>query len=67
MKLVEKHRAGARLRRYDAPRTPLERVAACADVDPATGQALQQLQARLDPFGLRRRATPAAKVTTGTT
>ena len=50
-----------------APRTPLERVAACADVDPATGQALQQLQARLDPFGLRRRATPAAKVTTGTT
>ena len=36
VKLVEKRRVGARLRRrYDAPRTPLERVEACAEAAPA--------------------------------
>jgi len=56
VKLVEKRRVGARLRRrYDAPRTPLERLATCAEVAPATVRALQQLQARLDPLELARR------------
>ena len=56
VKLVEKRRVGARLRRrYDTPRTPLARVAAGGDGDPATLEALQQLQARLDPFGLAQR------------
>ena len=36
VKLVRKERVGARLRRrYDAPRTPLERVQACPEADPA--------------------------------
>jgi len=56
VKLVEKRRVGARLRRrYDAPRTPLERVEACAEADPAKVRALRQLRARLDPFVLAQR------------
>ncbi len=48
-----KERVGARLRRrYDAPRTPLERVLACADVDHAKVAALVALRDRLDPFVL---------------
>src|SRR5437867_8177041 len=36
VKLVRKERVGARVqRRYDSPRTPLERVQACPDADPA--------------------------------
>ncbi len=54
--LVEKRRVGARLRRrYDAPRTPLERVEACAEAAPAQVRALRQLRARLDPFILAQR------------
>ncbi len=53
VKFVRKERVGARLRRrYDAPRTPLERVLACADVDHAKVAALVALRDRLDPFGL---------------
>jgi hypothetical protein len=53
VKLVEKRRVGARLRRrYDVPRTPLERLETCADADPAKIRALQQFRARLDPFAL---------------
>jgi len=53
VKLVRKERVGARLRRrYDAPRTPLERVLACADVDHAKVAALVALRDRLDPFVL---------------
>ena len=56
VKLVEKRRVGARLRRrYDAPRTPLERVEACAEAAPAQVRALRQLRARLDPFILAQR------------
>ena len=48
VKLVEKRRVGARLRRrYDAPRTPLERVEACAEAAPAQVRALRQLRARI--------------------
>ena len=53
VKLVEKRRVGARLRRrYDPPRTPLERLKTCADADPVKLRALTQLHARLDPFAL---------------
>jgi hypothetical protein len=56
VKLVEKRRVGARLQRhYDAPRTPLERVAMCADVDRIKLRALQRLAAELDPIGLAQR------------
>ena len=53
VKLVRKERIGARVRRrYDAPRTPLERVQACATADPAAVARLVVLRDRLDPFVL---------------
>jgi hypothetical protein len=53
VKLVEKRRVGARLRRrYDAPRTPFERLETCADAIPAQVGALRQLRAQLDPLAL---------------
>ncbi len=56
VKLVRKERVGSRLRRrYDAPRTPLERVRACADIDRTKVAALVALRARLDPFALADR------------
>ena len=56
VKLLEKRRVGARLRRrYDAPRTPFDRVAACPEVDRATVRALEQQRARLDPIALAAR------------
>ena len=56
VKLIEKKRVGARIRRrYDAPRTPLERVETSADFDREKVRALQQLRARLDPIALAGR------------
>jgi hypothetical protein len=56
VKLIEKRRVGARIRRrYDAPRTPLERVEACTDVDREKVRALQHLRAQLDPIALAQR------------
>lgn len=53
VKLVRKVRVGSRLRRvYDQPQTPLDRLRASGGGDPAKVAALQQLRARLDPFGL---------------
>jgi len=53
VKLVRKERVGSRVRRrYDAPRTPLERVLACPELSPAVATQLRQQQARLDPFAL---------------
>ncbi len=53
VKLVGKVRRGARLtRRYDAPQTPLDRLAASQGADLATVTALRQLRQRLDPFAL---------------
>lgn len=53
VKLVAKHRVGARVRRrYEAPRTPLERLEGCAEADPVKLRALTELRARLDPFAL---------------
>jgi hypothetical protein len=53
VKLLRKERVGARLRRrYDAPRTPLERVLASPAVDPARAAELRRLREQLDPFAL---------------
>ena len=53
VKLVGKLRVGSRLRRrYDAPRTPLERVQAAPQQDRAKVAALLALRQRLDPFVL---------------
>jgi hypothetical protein len=53
VKLIEKRRVGARVRRrYDAPRTPLERVAACPEADPQKLQVSLKLRGELDPFAL---------------
>lgn len=53
VKLVQKVRVGSRLtRRYDAPQTPLDRVAACPEADPAKVTALLRQRERLDPFAL---------------
>jgi hypothetical protein len=62
-KLIEKRRVGARVRRrYDVPRTPLERVAACGEAREQLReqlQALLQLRAELDPFLLAQRVDHA--------
>lgn len=56
MKLQRKERRGSRLLRcYDGPRTPFERVRACADVDPEKVARLQRVLARTDPFALAQR------------
>jgi hypothetical protein len=56
VKLMAKRRVGSRVqRRFDAPRTPLERVEAGAEADPAKLRALRELRARLDPFLLAQR------------
>lgn len=56
IKLAEKVRVGAQLRRrYDQPRTPFERVQACAEADPHKVAELQRLRDALDPFDLARR------------
>ena len=56
VKLVRKERVGARLRRrYDAPRTPLDRVRECPGADTAKVATLTALRDRLDPFTLAQR------------
>ena len=53
VKLVRKERVGARLRRrYDAPRTPLDRLQACPAADPATVAPWVALRDQLDPCTL---------------
>src|SRR5262245_47557508 len=53
VKLLGKERVGARVRRrYDRPRTPLERVQACPEADPRAVAALVRQRDRLDPFAL---------------
>jgi hypothetical protein len=53
VKLIGKERVGARLRRrYDAPRTPLERLQACPAADPTTVTSWVALRDQLDPFAL---------------
>ena len=56
VKLQTKERVGARLRRrYGVPQTPLDRVQACPQADPAKVAALVTLRNRLDPFDLAAR------------
>jgi hypothetical protein len=53
VKLLRKERVGARLRRrYDAPRTPLERVQTGPDADSQAVIALVRQRDQLDPFAL---------------
>lgn len=55
VKLLGKERVGARVRRrYDAPRTPLERVLACPEIAPQVAAQLRRQRDRLDPFALAR-------------
>jgi transposase InsO family protein len=53
VKLMNKTRVGSRLRRrYDLPRTPLDRLIACRGAKTARVAALTALRDRLDPFKL---------------
>jgi hypothetical protein len=55
MKLTEKLRVGSKLkRRYDKPKTPLERVAACPQADPLKLAELKKLRDATDPFALAK-------------
>src|SRR5262245_16215421 len=53
VKLLGKERVGARRRRrYETPRTPLERLQACPAADPTTVASWVALRDQLDPFAL---------------
>ena len=55
MKLISKLRVGSKLkRRYDKPRTPLERVGACAQADLAKVAELKKLRDSTNPFELAK-------------
>jgi hypothetical protein len=55
MKLTDKVRVGSKLkRRYDQPLTPLERLFACPQADPAKLQELKRLRETTDPFALAK-------------
>jgi hypothetical protein len=53
VKLAKKERVGSRLRRrYEAPQTPLQRLAASGAADPVQVAELRRLRESLDPFQL---------------
>jgi hypothetical protein len=53
VKLLRKVRVGSRLTRvYDHPQTPLDRLLASGQGEPAKVAALQRLRTRVDPFAL---------------
>ena len=55
VKLVKKVRVGSKVRRvYDGPRTPLERVKACREVQAEKLAWLEEQRKRWDPFQLAR-------------
>jgi hypothetical protein len=55
VKLVKKTRMGSKLRRvYDAPQTPLERVARSGYAEASRLEELTKLKSRCDPFELAR-------------
>lgn len=55
MKLLEKTRIGSKLkRRYDQPRTPLDRLLNCPQADPVKIQKLKDLRQSIDPFDLSK-------------
>jgi hypothetical protein len=56
MKLLEKTPIGSKLkRRYDKPKTPLERLLNCPQANPVKIQELKTLRDRIDPFALAKR------------
>jgi len=56
MKLLEKTRIGSKLkRRYDQPRTALDRLLDCPQADPLKVQELKNLRQTIDPFALAQR------------
>jgi len=66
VKLVAKHRVGARVRRqYDAPLTPLDRVTGCVTNDRPRVEALHQLRGQLDPIALAARIDTALEAIYG--
>jgi Integrase core domain len=53
VKLIRKERVGSRIRRrYDVPRTPLERALACPEIRPEVAAHLQRQRDGCDPFAL---------------
>jgi hypothetical protein len=61
-KLVTKERHGAKVqRRHDVPTTPCDRLLACAQVDRASKDRLEQERARLNPFDLARNVERALR------
>jgi hypothetical protein len=55
VKLIRKERVGSRMRRrYDAAKTPFDRVLGCKEVRPEVVARLKALRERLDPFALSR-------------
>ena len=55
VKLIRTERRGSRkVRRYDQPRTPLDRLVGLPGADPKKIDALLRLRAQLDPFALSR-------------
>lgn len=56
MKLIKKTRVGSKLkRRYDKPKTPLERLLHCPQADAVKVQELKRLRNKTDPFELAKR------------
>jgi len=56
MKLLEKARIGSKLkRRYDQPRTALDRLLDCPQADPLKIEKLKNLRETIDPFALAQR------------
>jgi hypothetical protein len=56
MKLKQKRRVGSKLKRYyESPKTPLERLAQCPEIDPEKIKQLQELRDKTDPFLLAQR------------
>jgi hypothetical protein len=56
MKLLDKTRIGSKLkRRYDKPKTPLERLLNCPKTDPVMIQKLKNRRDTIDPFALAKR------------
>lgn len=55
VKLIRTERRGScKVRRYDEPRTPLDRLRGMPGADPKKVEALLHLRSRLDPFSLSR-------------
>ena len=62
MKLTEKRREGARqIKRYDAPKTPYQRLLESDVLDEQKRAALEQQHAALNPFALKRQIEQGLK------